>query len=341
MGFIEKLRQEKEARERAEAERRRLERERREITERECEQQVLADKQRHEVRRKQAEQFRNESGISTLIEELRTLIPGSNKYPGKWPFIRQSDEDSICDKVVWNIKISERHEHTGNYIVSETLPDGTIKVHGGFLDSSGIPRNIWSSNKAVLESALEKAYRHPGVYKWRSTASYDSGSNVGPCLPGDVLISTPISSLPIKNLKVGDFVWTTDKSGRKIKARIIQKCKRVVPKNHKIAHLVLKDGREVFGSAYHPIIDGRPIVSLKRGQFFDGSFVSSISLIPYNGQYTYDILPEGDTGGYWANNILLGSTLFNKFELFVTSNTTSATEIAFYMHTYAFFRPRQ
>jgi hypothetical protein len=31
--------------------------------------------------------------------------------------------------------------------------------------------------------------------------------------------------------------------------------------------------------------------------------------VPYEGSATYDLLPSGDTGLYWADGILLGSTL--------------------------------
>lgn len=32
-------------------------------------------------------------------------------------------------------------------------------------------------------------------------------------------------------------------------------------------------------------------------------------LVSYSNGYTYDVLPSGDTGLYWANGILIGSTL--------------------------------
>jgi hypothetical protein len=31
--------------------------------------------------------------------------------------------------------------------------------------------------------------------------------------------------------------------------------------------------------------------------------------LPYAGTTTYDLRPSGDTGFYWANGILIGSTL--------------------------------
>jgi hypothetical protein len=37
--------------------------------------------------------------------------------------------------------------------------------------------------------------------------------------------------------------------------------------------------------------------------------VTTWELVPYAGDRTYDLLPAGPTGAYWANGILLSSTL--------------------------------
>ena len=41
----------------------------------------------------------------------------------------------------------------------------------------------------------------------------------------------------------------------------------------------------------------------------DHSIVKTAELVPYGQAYTYDLLPSGVTGFYWANGILLGSTI--------------------------------
>jgi len=54
------------------------------------------------------------------------------------------------------------------------------------------------------------------------------------------------------------------------------------------------------------------------GDLYDGASVASAQLVPYGGDATYDILPSGDTGFYWANGlpakagVLLGSTLHSE-----------------------------
>jgi hypothetical protein len=40
----------------------------------------------------------------------------------------------------------------------------------------------------------------------------------------------------------------------------------------------------------------------------DGTWIASVRRIPYRG-FTYDLLPSGPTGRYFADGILLGSTL--------------------------------
>lgn len=38
--------------------------------------------------------------------------------------------------------------------------------------------------------------------------------------------------------------------------------------------------------------------------------VFGVEIVTYNGEKTYDLLPASDTGFYWADGVLLGSTLF-------------------------------
>jgi hypothetical protein len=41
----------------------------------------------------------------------------------------------------------------------------------------------------------------------------------------------------------------------------------------------------------------------------DGGRVVSAERVAYTGGATFDVLPAGTTGAYWANGVLLGSTL--------------------------------
>ncbi len=68
-------------------------------------------------------------------------------------------------------------------------------------------------------------------------------------------------------------------------------------------------GRELYASPGHRTADGRPLGALKTGDPLDGSTVALWELVPYAGSRTYDLLPAGPTGYYWADWIPLASTL--------------------------------
>ena len=82
-----------------------------------------------------------------------------------------------------------------------------------------------------------------------------------------------------------------------------------VRSGHVMVHLHLADGRELLASPGHRTSDGRPLGSLSIGDEVDGSKVTLWELVPYDGSRTYDLLPAGPTGEYWANGIPLSSTL--------------------------------
>jgi len=76
-----------------------------------------------------------------------------------------------------------------------------------------------------------------------------------------------------------------------------------------MVHLILDDGRELFASPGQPTEDGRSLWDLKKGDILYDVKIKTLELVPYNANYTYDILPSGPTKFYWANGILLKSTL--------------------------------
>lgn len=129
------------------------------------------------------------------------------------------------------------------------------------------------------------------------------------CLAAGTLIDTPTGLIPIQNLRVGTLVWTVDRDGMRAAKPVIQVGKTVVPSTHQVVHLVLEDGREVWVSPGHPTADGRSVGQLQPGDVLDGGLILSVDRVRYGGYATYDLLPAGETGFYWANDILLASTL--------------------------------
>lgn len=129
------------------------------------------------------------------------------------------------------------------------------------------------------------------------------------CLASNTNISTPNGDINVKNIKVGMHVWSLNKKGEKVVSTVIKISNTDVLKTHKVVHLVLSDKREVWVSANHPTINGLYVGKLKVGDIYDGFKVLTSELINYWDNKTYDILPDSETGYYWANGILLGSTI--------------------------------
>ncbi len=129
------------------------------------------------------------------------------------------------------------------------------------------------------------------------------------CLAENTLIDTPSGAIPVEELRKGMVIWTVNKSGERVSGIILETSKTPVSPTHKMVHISLKDGREILASPGHPTTDNRTLGELSAGDILDGSIVSTTKTIPYKKSYTYDILPSGETGFYFANRILLNSTL--------------------------------
>lgn len=129
------------------------------------------------------------------------------------------------------------------------------------------------------------------------------------CLSGETLIDTPSGAVTVKELRVGMPIWTIDKVGRRVSGVVLETSKVPVPPTHKMIHLILSDGRQLFVSPGHPTTDGRTVGDLKPSNFYDGAVVRATERTPYSEDATFDVLPSGETGFYFANGILLGSTL--------------------------------
>jgi len=129
------------------------------------------------------------------------------------------------------------------------------------------------------------------------------------CLAKGTLIDTPRGPVSVENLRVGDPVWTTNEAGERESAVILMVGSVRVPATHEVVHVILSDRRELRASPGHPLTDGRRLADLKVGDMLDGSRVLLVERLRYEGASTYDLLPSGATGSYWANGILMGSSI--------------------------------
>ncbi|MGH7760843.1 MAG: hypothetical protein ACREOY_05430 [Candidatus Dormibacteraceae bacterium] len=157
-----------------------------------------------------------------------------------------------------------------------------------------------------------------GTVRVGGAVSVSSRTPTGPpncpiCLAAATLISTPGGDVRVTEIKPGMPVWTVSADGARIVEPVLEIGNTQVPSGHLMVHLIMADGRELLASPGHRTAGGRQLGSLARGESLDGSTITTWELIPYAGDRTYDLLPAGPTGRYWADGILLSSTLSHQF----------------------------
>ena len=128
------------------------------------------------------------------------------------------------------------------------------------------------------------------------------------CLAAGVRIASPSGDIPVQDVRAGARVWTTDLAGQRLVGVVLETGSTKAPIGHEVVSLRLADGRSVVASPGHPTVDSRSVGDLRPGDLIDGSRVVATDLVSYAGT-TYDLLPSGPTGTYFANGIPLGSTL--------------------------------
>jgi hypothetical protein len=128
------------------------------------------------------------------------------------------------------------------------------------------------------------------------------------CLAAEDSIATPDGPVLVSQLRPGMTVWTLNVAGRRVAAPALVISHRPAPPGQLVVRLTLSDGRVVEASPGHPTADGRYFGELRLGDPLDRGRVSAVDWIPYAGD-TWDLLPDSETGTYWANDVLLGSTL--------------------------------
>lgn len=128
------------------------------------------------------------------------------------------------------------------------------------------------------------------------------------CLAAGTTIDAPAGPIPATAVHVGMKVWSTDTKGRRVAVAVVETGKMQAPIGHQVLAVTLADGRSITASPGHPTADGRHLGQLQPGDVLDGARIVAVVATPYSG-FTYDLLPGGVTGAYWADGVLLGSTL--------------------------------
>ena len=129
------------------------------------------------------------------------------------------------------------------------------------------------------------------------------------CLEPGTRIATPGGDVPVALIRPGDLVWTTDALGKRVAAPVEQVTSRATPGPHIMLRVALSDGRVLVAAGAHPAADGTFLRQLRAGARYDGATIAAVDWVQSVASATFDLLPAGPTGTYWANGILVGSTL--------------------------------
>ena len=243
--------------------------------------------------------------------------------PDYYPIAHQGGEESNADTYYPQIRADAElyaaivaHEHLASGELDEaqklTLYRAFKRLRALVLtqnsDSYTFEIRVQTKGPNTAVELVDGSVRIDGVV----TITSRKASGMPPCpicLAAGTLIATPSGAVRVTDLTPGMLVWTEAADGTRIAQPVAMVGSMEVPSGHVMVHLRLADGRELLVSPGHLTSDGRPLGSLGRGDALDGSTVTLWELVPYAGARTYDLLPAGPTGTYWANGILLSSTL--------------------------------
>ena len=133
------------------------------------------------------------------------------------------------------------------------------------------------------------------------------GNSMCQCAAPWTLVETPEGARAIAELHVGDLVYSVDHGV--VTVVPIARTVRTAVHRHTVARVVLATGAVLEVTGRHPTADGRTLDALAPGDRLGDATVVSVETVPYEEPFTYDILPASDTGAYFAEGALIGSTL--------------------------------
>jgi hypothetical protein len=241
-----------------------------------------------------------------------------------YPIARQGGEQENAiaqypqiraDAALYAAIIAHEHLPAGNLTDDQKL---TVYRAWKLLQALSLTQNAdgtYSFHYRVQKSSGSAAYVDVmGVVTVDGNVTVKSQTPTGPpmcpiCLSVSTMIATPGGEVKVTEIVPGMLVWTAGLDGARLAVRVLDVGSTPVPPTHMMVHVVLADGRSLQASPGHRTADGRALGTLAAGDFLDGSTITKWELVPYAGGRTYDLLPAGPTGEYWADGILLASTL--------------------------------
>lgn len=283
------------------------------------------------------------AGVVLLAAACGAVTPGSTGASGlsqaqlKFAVLDAVGKPAYCDPDFYPLYVAGREQ--ANAIAHYTEIRADAQTYAAILAHEHLPSGdltdaqklivyrAWKLLRVIQLTPTAGAYSFAyeiapagGYENVAGTVSTDGKVNVASrtagtrpncpiCLAASTMIATPSGEVRVTDVRVGMIVWTQDASGRRVAEPVVEIGSVAVPPEHLMVHLVLADGRSLLVSPGHPTADGRSAGALRAGDSLDGSTVSLWELVPYGADRTYDLLPAGATSHYWANGILMGSTL--------------------------------
>jgi hypothetical protein len=253
-----------------------------------------------------------------LVDQFgRLLFCDPDYYP-----VARADEGALAHQRLGDIQkdaptFSAILAHLGIAVASSYTSDQELAIYRDWkmLNAIRLEQVSGGFHFIAIFGTPQQASRIDGTIDERGNVTIASRTPSGQppcpiCLARGTRIATPSGDVAVEDLRVGDAVWTLDAvDGARVALPLVEIGSTPVPATHRVVHLRLDDGRAVDVSGGHPTADGRKVGDLRAGDGYDGAVVVSAELVPYTGGATFDVLPEGATGVYWANGVLLGSTL--------------------------------
>jgi len=258
------------------------------------------------------------SGVAPQLDPF-LIVDRSKRKPRLELPARGVPAASIYGVVTCVRQKREAHEELPNYEVYVFLPDEKTVVTRARTDHDGRYRVELAEGEYLLWPTKLRAKFFP----WEHSSEVRPikivrgvdvewgmqicNSNLK-CLTAGTQIATPEGHTPVEHLKPGDSVWTQDAAGDR-QVGVVRSIVATPVTCGKLLHLVLSDGRTIVVSPQHPLSNGRPASDLSSSELLDGATVQTNEYVEGCPDFTYDLLPSGQTGIYWANGIPLGSTL--------------------------------
>lgn len=128
------------------------------------------------------------------------------------------------------------------------------------------------------------------------------------CAAPDTPVATPRGERPISTLAVGDLIYSLHRGAMTaLPIKLVHR--QPVAQTHRVVVLALENGAKLRISPGHPTADGRRVGDIRVGDLLDGVRVLAATVAAYDHPFTYDLLPDSDSGSYVAAGVLVGSTL--------------------------------